>query len=67
MDLEDIKEGAEDLLGKGKDLLAGQAGNADGAIDAVEDFLDNQTGHKFTEQIDGATDAVRQALGGQAD
>src|SRR6476620_2498755 len=50
-------------MDKIKDFVKGNPEQAGGAIDKVEDLVDERTGGKYSEQIDKGTDALREQLG----
>ena len=54
---------ADGFMDKIKDFVKGNPEQAGGAIDKVEDLVDERTGGKYSEQIDKGTDALREQLG----
>lgn len=55
----------DDLVNKGKEALNSEQGEniSDQAIQGGGDFVDNATGGKFSEQIDGGQEAADNFLG----
>lgn len=53
------------FLDDAKDKLteAASEGKLDGAVDKAADLVDGQTGGKYSEQIDGAAEKAKDALG----
>ena len=58
MDLGDIGDKATNLLAEHADQL-------EEGIDKVAGFVDNTTGGKFSDQIDGAADKLKDLLPGE--
>ncbi|HEY5858260.1 MAG TPA: antitoxin [Aldersonia sp.] len=49
-------------LDKGKQLLVDNADKITEAVDNVGGFIDDKTGHKYTETITKGTDAVKKVI-----
>lgn len=54
---------ADGFMDKIKDFVKGNPEQAGGAIDKVEDLVDERTGGKYSEQIDKGADTLREQLG----
>ena len=54
---------ADGFMDKIKDFVKGNPEQAGGAIDKVEDLVDERTGGKYSEQIDKGADTLRDQLG----
>ncbi|NYE94092.1 hypothetical protein FHU41_000313 [Psychromicrobium silvestre] len=48
----------DDIKGKAEDLIGDNADKLKEGIEKVGDFIDEKTGDKFKDQIDGAQDAA---------
>ena len=53
------------LFNKAKDLAQDNADKLDGVIDKAADMVDEKTGGKYSDKIDKAADAARNALDDQ--
>jgi|GEM_PF-993472 len=57
---DNIKDKATELAEKAKDMVTPE--QADQAIDAVGDKVDDATGHKFEGQVDQAQDVAKEGV-----
>jgi hypothetical protein len=65
-----VKEAAEKVTDKVKDLFSGHGDKADDAIEKTGNFVDDKTGDKYSEHVDKAQDAAHDAadeLSGEGD
>jgi hypothetical protein len=57
-----VKEAAEKVTDKVKDLFGEHGDKADDAIEKTGDFVDDKTGDKYSEHVDKAQDAAHDAV-----
>ncbi|WP_225727865.1 MULTISPECIES: antitoxin [unclassified Nocardia] len=53
------------LVGKGKDAAAKNADKIHDAVDKAGDFIDEKTGHKYTDKIEQGKQAAKNAVPGE--
>ncbi|RSN09413.1 antitoxin [Nonomuraea sp. WAC 01424] len=58
---------AQDWVKKAEELAKQHPQQADQLLDRVEDEIEERTGHKFDEQVEQGTDAVRRSYGGSGE
>ncbi|MDQ4489650.1 antitoxin [Sinomonas sp. ASV486] len=54
----------DDIKGKAEELIGGNADAVKGGIEKAGDFIDEKTGGKLADQVDGVQQAASEFVGG---